>query len=69
VEVLHTRQGSDRGLQHGLLADLNIFIHVELQVGGQVDVVQHGVPSVSSGGTFARKRRGVVVVLIGVPEC
>jgi len=69
LELLHTWQGSDGSLQHGLRPDLNVLVHGELQVGGEVDVVQHWVPGVSSGGTFARERRGVVVLVVGgVPE-
>jgi len=55
LEILHPGQGSDRSLQHGLLPDLNILVHVEVQVGGQVDVVQHRVPGVASGRTFPRE--------------
>jgi len=70
LELLHTRQGRDGGLQHGLRSDLNVLVHGELQVGGEVDVVQHRVPGVSSGGAFARERGGVVVLVVGgVPEC
>jgi len=71
LEILHPGQGSYRSLQHGLLTDLNVLVHVELQIGGQVDVVQHRVPGVASGRTLTREGRSIVVVLLvgGIPQC
>ena len=65
LELLHTWQGRDGRLQHGLGPDLNILVHGQLQVRGQVDVVQHRVPGVSSGGALAGEGGGVVVLVVG----
>jgi len=65
LELLHPWQRSDRGLEHRLAADLDVVLHAELHVRGQVDVVEHRVPGVSGGGTLAREccRRALLGVL------
>lgn len=66
LEVLHPWERGDRGLEHGLAADLDVVLHAELHVSGQVHVVEHRVPLVSGGGALAGERcsRALLGVLL-----
>jgi len=64
LEVLKTWQRGDGRLQHGLAVEEDFVITAKVHVGGQVDVVEHGVPGVSVGGAFARECSGWALLCV-----